>query len=577
MSNRLQWQTVDVDEGEAQWLGEKLGIPRPLAVVLKGRGFSTPDDVNDFLTPRLSSLSDPFELPCMDEAVTRIHKALSTGEKIAVFGDYDADGVTSAALLVSVLERLGANVGTFLPQRIRDGYGLTPGALSHCIDEHSPSLVISVDCGTTSVEAVKAASEAGVDIVVTDHHEASHDIAPAVAVVNPKLGESRQGELLAGVGVAFKLCHALLKREIEDGNADKPRIDLREYLGLVAMGTVCDIVPLHGENRVLVHHGMRQLNDGPNSVGVKALRKVSGAQDRLQCYHLGFLLGPRLNAVGRLGSAMPALELLTTTDATRAASLAEELNAANADRKTIEKSILEDAISELESEFDETLSFGLCAGRETWDLGVVGIVASRLCRKYNRPSVVVAFDANGEGRGSCRSVQNVDLVEVLGGCSDLLESYGGHSMAAGVALTRDRMPAFKARFNELCAERLRGTDMRPVQKVDAWLKNLGEADSRLYEGLERMRPFGCGNPSPVWGVKHVRCVGQPRRVGADGAHLKLTLASGGTQMDAIGFGMGDIDLPDGAMDALFELDENRFRGNVSLQMRLKDLRESQGS
>ncbi len=575
MDHRLQWRTADVNEGEAQWLAEKLGIPRPLAIVLQGRGFSEPGTVEDFLLPRLSKLSDPFLLPGMADAVTRIHEALHAGEKVAVFGDYDADGVTSTALLVSVLRRLGGNVGAFLPQRSRDGYGLTPSALGHCVEDHGPSLIISVDCGTTSVEAVEAASKLGVDVVVTDHHEISHDVAPAVAVVNPKLGESGELALLAGVGVTFKLCHALIKRDLEEGSAEKPRVDLREFLGLVAIGTVCDIVPLSGENRILVHHGMKQLSKGHSSVGIEALREVAGSKGKIQSYHLGFLLGPRLNAAGRLGSAMPALELLTTTDSDRAAELARELDAANTDRKSIENSILEEAIADLGQEFDESSSYGLCVGREGWDIGVVGIVASRLCRRYNRPSVVIAFDEKGGGRGSCRSIQDVDLVEVLEGCSDVLETYGGHSMAAGLALTKDSLGEFKAVFNRLCAERLQGTDLRPVQNVDAWLKNLGEADSNLYSSLEKMRPFGCGNPSPVWGVRHVTCVGQPRRVGADGDHLKLTLASGGTQMDAIGFRMGDMQVPQGAMDVLFELDENSFRGNVSLQMKLKDFRVSE--
>lgn len=576
MAHRLQWRTIDVNEGESQWLADKLGIPRPLAAVLQGRGLSKPGAIEDFLSPRLSKLSDPFLLPGMPNAVERIHRALKDGEKIAVFGDYDADGVTSTALLLSVLRRLGGNVGAFLPQRARDGYGLTPGAMGHCVDDHGPSLVISVDCGTTSVEAVEAASKLGVDVVVTDHHEISHEIAPAVAVVNPKLGEPGEMSLLAGVGVTFKLCHALLKRDVENGNAEKPRFDLREYLGLVAIGTVCDIVPLSGENRILVHHGLRQLNKDPYGVGMAALREVAGAKDRIQSYHLGFVIGPRLNAVGRLGSAMPALELLTTDDPERARELAQELDAANADRKSIENGILEDAVAELGKTFDEGSSYGLCVGKEGWDIGVVGIVASRLCRKYNRPSVVIAFDDKGEGRGSCRSIQNVDLVEVLKECSDTLDSYGGHSMAAGLGLTRDSLEEFNVSFNKLCAERLRGNDLRPVQQVDAWLKNLGEADSTLYNSLERMRPFGCGNPTPVWGVRHVTCVGQPRRVGADGDHLKLTLASGRTQMDAIGFRMGDIEVPQEPMDVLFELDENSFRGNVSLQMKIKDLRASEG-
>lgn len=574
-TSRLQWQSQDADAGRIDALCDALKCPRPVAAMLVGRGMDDPDDVRAFMSPRLSNLTDPFLVHDMDVAVERVIRALDGGERITVFGDYDVDGLTATALVVSVLGHLGADITSFTPCRRRDGYGLTEGAYRRCVAEHNPGLLITVDCGTNSQESIRLASETGLDVIVTDHHEVSDPVVPALAVLNPKLGAPPAARHLCGVGVAFKLCHAILKTLLADGReADTNELDLRDHLGLVALGTVCDIVPLRGENRAMVRYGLQRLEQ-TSKAGVAALREVAKVKPPLSCYHLGFFLGPRINAAGRLYSAEPALELLLTDDCARAAELAGDLDGANRERRQIEQSIVDDVAAELEKTFDPDATFGIVVGDPAWDVGVVGIVASRLCRRYGRPAVVIAFDEDGLGRGSCRSVESVDLVAALDACSSHLDTCGGHKAAAGLSLRQEALPAFRDAFNAYCSKELKGRDLRPVQVVDAWLDHLGEADARLLAYIDRLRPLGRGNPAPVWGVRHVTPVGPPRRVGRDGAHLKMTVAGGGSQIDTIGFGLGETVLPEGPLDLLFELEQNEFRGNVTLQLKLHDLRSSE--
>lgn len=575
--SQKHWKTVEVDEALADNLARELDVPRPIAVVLVGRGLGEPEKAEQFLNPRLSDLSDPFILPGMTDAVKHIWDAILDRRKIAIYGDYDADGITGTALLVSVLQTFGGCVDTFLPSRLLDGYGLTVGALSRCIEIHKPDLIITVDCGTGSIEAVEAAGRAGVDVIVTDHHEISGACAPALAVVNPKLGDNENTMALAGVGTVFKLCHALIKYGLEKQRQEVADIDLRNWLDLVAIGTVADIVPLLCENRILVRHGLALINGsdqkdiqaGSRRAGLKALIQVARIQTRIDCYHLGFIIGPRLNAAGRLGSAETALELLLTSDPDRARHLAGELDAANSERKRIEEAIVTEAVREIDDYFDEDRNFGLVAGRKGWHVGTIGIVAAKLCSRYRRPAAVIAFDEHGHGRGSCRSIESVNIVDVLRECADLLVSSGGHEMAAGLAMESGKLDAFRSRFNELCAAKLDGRDLRQVRNVDSWI-TLGEADERLFTAIQKLKPLGMGNPTPTWGVSNVRLVGRPRKVGKD--HLKMIVASGGSQLDAIAFGMAEREVPEGPMDILFYLQENTYMGRQSLQLNVKDFR-----
>jgi len=569
-----QWVTVEVDEARARALASVLALSLPVAKVLLSRGIDSPAAAERFLHPRLSDLSDPFEMHGMREAVDRIWRAIDAGERITVYGDYDCDGVTSTAMLMLVLTRLGATASSFLPRRLEDGYGFSIGALEKVIEETHPSLIVTADCGTRSIETVADAAAQGIDVIITDHHEGQGLVLPAaVAVINPKLGAPADVEPLAGVGVVFKLCHGLVKQALSDGRSQAGAIDLREYLDLVAIGTVADVVPLTGENRTLVRHGLNRLNGSAARCGIQALVRVAGIRTRLDCYHLGFLIGPRLNAAGRLGSADVGLELLMTDDPARARRLAGQLDASNRERKRIEEVIIEEAASEIEAAFDPRQSFGLVASRRGWHIGTIGIVAARLAGRFKRPSVVISIDEDGLGRASCRSVNSVNLVSILDRCSDLLVAYGGHTQAAGLTIREEHVAAFRTRFNEACSGLIDDEDLGLTHTVDAWI-SLADADQALIESVEALRPLGLGNPTPIWGVKGVRILGQPKLVGSN--HLKMTVSCGATQMDAIGFGMAGRKLGRNGHDLLFQVQQNTYMGKDTIQLSLKDFKSSEG-
>jgi single-stranded-DNA-specific exonuclease len=547
-------------------------LPAPLACMLAGRGVRTAADLDRFLRPRLSDMTDPFLLPGMQAAVDRLWAAIQGGESIVVYGDYDVDGITSAALMVLVLERLGAKVSAYLPSRMEEGYGLGMEALQRCLEQFHPGLIVTTDCGTGSVDAIRMAGEAGVDVVVTDHHEAGGVVASAAAVVNPKLGEDLQARMLAGVGVAFKVCHALIKQGRDAGRPEVEGVDLRDYLDLVALGTIADVVPLMGENRILACHGLAKLNRRER-MGLQALGEVAGANGELGAYHVAYVLGPRLNAAGRMGSADAALELLLTRQESRARSLAAELEMSNRERKRIEKEILDEAVGRIEAMFDPEVHHGIVVGDEGWHIGVIGIVASKLSGRYGRPAIVVGFDEDGMGRGSCRSVEGFNLLEGLKTCESLLKQYGGHAMAAGLEVHRDHFEGFQEAFCAACATALGGRDLRKTLTMEGWVGMGDVQDKEFLRVLEGMAPFGEGNPEPVWGMKEVRVEGAPRVVG--GSHLKMTVVSGGRACETIGFGMGDREVPGGPLDVAFTVRRNTFQGRTTLQLQLQDFRAAE--
>ena len=606
-------------------------FPRAIVSLLVQRGCKTEEGISQLINCGLRSLRDPFELPDMDQAVERIWRALGDGEKITVFGDYDADGICSTALLVRVLRSLGGEVSAFIPNRLDDGYGLSPDSLATCVEQNSPTLIVTVDCGTNSCEAVEKAKTLGIDVVITDHHEPGDSIADAVAVVNPKVlkngnpprpsdtppreGNSaevasdqeipvkgvnsvqsppREGcpeggvgspdqkvpslegcpkggvgsppdSILAGVGVAFKLCHALVKAGRDANNASAATIDLKDYLDFVAVATVTDMVPLLGENRALVRAGFQTLENSKNA-GWNALKKLAGVTGPIEAYHAGFTFGPRINAAGRIGRPDEALELFLTDLPATADEKARFLDQANRERQAIEKEIVKEAIDEIDATFDAEKDFGLVIAREGWHIGVIGIVASRLVRRYGRPVAVIGMD-NGSGRGSCRSIDAFNLLDGLNACSGLLKQFGGHTMAAGLDIEEQNLEAFKEQFNAIAAEQLKEADLRPVLKIDQKIK-LSEADATLMDGLKRAGPFGQDNPEPIWAICGVTV--DDSRILKE-KHLKLSLSDGNARIDAIGFNMAEK-LPAGPVDVAFTLQENTWNNRTTLQLNLKDIR-----
>jgi len=562
------WKFNKIDEQILRRICDDFGMPEPLARVLAARGFANADCLESFLNPCLRKLGDPFLLSGMELTVERIWHALDHKETIAVFGDYDVDGITATALLTRILKTLGGIIKPFIPNRLDEGYGLSPDALERCITECRPSLIITVDCGTNSVESVATAQKKGIGVIVTDHHQPAERIAEGLAVINPKLEDQSNLKDLAGVGVAFKLAHALLKYGRRNGRIEAQSVELRDYLDLVALGTVADMVPLLGENRIFVRYGLAQLHQ-TRWPGLAALKLVSRIQESPETWHLGYVLGPRINAAGRIGDPVQALRLLTTDDQQEAEKIARELDTINRERQDIEKAITNEAIEKIDAYFDSATHYGLVVDGEGWNPGVVGIVASRICHRYYRPTIVLGIDADHRARGSCRSIEEYDILEGLRACSTHLIKYGGHKLAAGVELLQEDIEAFRQAFNAATARCLAGLDLSPMQPIDACLSP-GAITRSLIDGLKKLQPFGQGNPEPVWALRNVKVQGVPRVLGEQ--HLKFSVEAGNSIFEVIAFNFSQDKLPDGALDIAFVLKENTWNGKTSLQLQLKDVR-----
>lgn len=569
------WLEAESCPVESQRLSEQYGLPLPIARILARRGLHDDQQIEAFLKPGKKDLSDPMQLPDMERAVSRIWEAILHEEPILIFGDYDVDGVTSTALLYRVLEMLGGKVQWFIPNRKDDGYGLSPEAIQHCLQTFDPKLIVTVDCGTGSAEAVELARESGVDVVVTDHHEASGEVAKAYALVNPKLGETEEVRMLAGVGVAFKVCHAMILWGCQHDYPRSKEANMRQLMYLVALGTVADMVPLVGENRVLARIGIEKLNDPYlTDPGIKALVSNAGIQQEMSSYHIGFVLGPRINAAGRIGSPDIALEMLLSRSDRHADRQAKILEKANKERQAIEEEIRNEAMQMLEPDFDASVPGVLVVASRGWHAGVVGIVASRLVRRFHRPAIVISIAEDGIGRGSCRSIEGFDLIQHLQVADDLLMQYGGHRMAAGLDIREADIDQFRERINGRAREVMADTDLRPRQHLDGWIETTDLCE-RFLQAQNRLMPFGHDNPVPVWGLRGIE-VDKIQRVGRDKQHLRLIFQTpqGGKQ-DAIGFGLGKKEVPDGPLDLAFQLRTNEFRGETRLQLMLQDFRAAE--
>ncbi|MDE1169979.1 MAG: single-stranded-DNA-specific exonuclease RecJ [Verrucomicrobium sp.] len=544
------------EEAAAAELSRALGVEPLVAALLVRRGFPTPEAAQHFLTPRLGDLFDPFLLTDLKEAAITIAGAVARREPIAVFGDYDADGITSSALLCRFLRALGGNAEPFLPLRREEGYGLTRAAAARCLETLRPKLLVAVDCGTSSHAEIAWLKEQGVEAVVVDHHELPETLPACRAFVNPHRDDPAQpaaasARQLASVGLVFKLCHGLLKLE----PAWRERIDLRDHLDLVAVGTVADLVPLRNENRILVRHGLARLDQGGNP-GLQALIAVAGVRRPVTADDIGFRIAPRINASGRLDDAAASLRLLLTDDPAEAARLAEALDGQNRERQTLEQQTYDEALSLLGGALPEG---ALILGRRGWHVGVIGIVASRLQKRYGRPAIVIGIDENGEGKGSGRSVEGCSLVLGLQEAAPLLLRFGGHEMAAGLSIREEHLPTFQDRFNGWLRKAVRPEDLVPRLRVDAAL-DPAEISENLYHSLDRLAPFGRENPQPVFALRRVALRRPPQAVKR---HIKLFLDG---EREAIGFGFADRAYPGGPLSIAGSLSWDDYRGRVQVRM-----------
>ncbi|MES2709243.1 MAG: single-stranded-DNA-specific exonuclease RecJ [Verrucomicrobiota bacterium] len=534
--------------------------------LLAQRGIRGGEDAERFLHPKLRELGDPLLLPDMEKAVVRLLRAVDSREAVVLYGDYDVDGVTSLTLLHTLLKAYGLEVRCFLPLRMEEGYGITHDGLERCLSEGPATLLVAVDCGTTSRTETAWLKERGIDVIVLDHHEPDPDRLPdAVAVVNPKRGKG--WHYLCSAGVVFKVAHAMGKKR------RLPDFDLKAELDLVALATVADIMPLVEENRLLVRQGLDRLAT-TRRVGLRALIEVSGIHEPYTSMDLGFRLGPRLNAAGRLDTAHAALDLLLCDDMQEAREIARDLDLQNRERQTLEQRIQAEAVAQAGQWMrDAEPPHSLVIASRGWHPGVVGIVAARLMRQFYRPVFVIAVDEDGNGKGSGRSVPGVSLVAALDACRPLLMGGGGHEMAAGVTVREENLEAFRQAFLAHVRSQVGDGKLEPHLYLDAETR-LEELTMDFLEDYDQLQPFGSSNPQPVFMARGVYPSAEPRLLRE--RHWRLEVIQEGTMRTAMWFNAGDQSLPPPPWDIAFHVDRNVFRGNVSVQLLVQGLKPSKG-
>lgn len=559
------WKVKTPAPALSRIFARKLGISQVLAQLLINRGIHTIEQGRLFLSSELESLHHPLLFSDMKKAVTRILKAIKAGEKILVYGDYDADGLTATALLANVFRHLGREVDCYVPNRLIEGYGLHLEVLQKA-RENGTDLVITVDCGISALSEARWAGENDLDLIITDHHEPPAELPPAFAVINPKIpGCEYPFKELAGVGVALKLAQALLEAAGMGGET------WQEYLDLACLGTIADIVPVHGENRILVKHGLPVLANTKRA-GLEALIALSGVKkDNLGPREVGFGLAPRLNAAGRIGSPSLALRLLLTDNAEEARELACELNRENQERQKIESAVLGEALGLLEERPDLAKSSVITLASDGWHSGVIGIVASRLADRFYRPVVLVSLEGP-EGRGSARSIPDFNIYKALNYCEKHLLDFGGHEAAAGFTIKSSNIESFFMDLNKYAEQVIGGKNMVPRLDIDGFV-DIEQISEELVNEIEKLRPFGHANPGPLLGCRSAPLM-ESRGVGKGGAHLKLRLRTDNTVLDGIGFNLGayaEILATAESVDLAFVPEMNEYNGKRTVQLEVKDL------
>lgn len=566
---KYRWSIAPSQPALTSFLARELKISPLLAQCLLNRGFSEPEPISRFLEPRLKNLGDPFLLPNMRAAVERLCAARERGELIVIFGDYDVDGVTSTTLLVEFLRSLGWKVESYLPHRMEEGYGLSQSGVENCLAKFPAQLLLAVDCGSTAVDTIQWLNDRGVDVIVLDHHQVSSPAPSAHALVNPQLAadEAPSSRELCSVGLAFKLAHAVLKHGRATGLPGADTFDLRPCLDLVALGTIADLVPLTGENRILVSAGIERLNTTQRP-GLVALKEVAGIEGEVGGYEVGFQLAPRLNAAGRLETAEESLRLLLAATLKEAEPIAQALDSRNRERQKIERSISDEAIGAIRARFDPAKDHVIVEGQLMWHIGVVGIVASRVMQEFYRPTLIIGGEGE-EWRGSGRSIEGFDLAAALRECDDLLVRHGGHAMAAGVTVHPNQIDPLRARLNDLARRTLKPEQFQPSLRLDAEVTAADLTLDRLRE-LQRLEQTGMGNPAVrlvMRGVSHAKPL---QRMGAERKHAKLWVTDGRRTLEAVLWNVGDGALPVGRFDLAFAPQLNEFNGSTTVQLKVLD-------
>ncbi len=561
LKSRTRWILQQADNVKKEKLMKELNITSLVAALLVNRGIDSPEEASSFLYGKEQTFHDPFSLIGMDIAVSRINEAIKKSEPILIFGDYDADGVTSTSVMMMTLQELGANVQYYIPNRFTEGYGPNEQAFRHAA-ENGVKLIITVDTGISAIHEANVAKELGVDLIITDHHEPGPVLPDALAIIHPKLENSPYPfRDLAGVGVAFKLAHALLGKMPE------------HLLELAAIGTIADLVPLIGENRLIAKRGIDYLKRTSN-LGLQALlQQTKTDPSAINEESIGFLIGPRLNAAGRLDSADIAVDLLLTRDSYEAQTIAEEIEELNKQRQAIVNEIAAEAFKEVEEKYPIEENAVIVVGKPGWNAGVIGIVASKLVDRFYRPAIVLSIDEEkGLAKGSARSIVGFDLFQNLSTCRDILPHFGGHPMAAGMTLSLKDVDLLRDRLNQLANEQLSEEDFIPVTQLDGEME-LSEVDLAAIEEMQLLSPFGVNNPKPRIKLKDSN-IAQMKKIGAEQNHLKLVLEENGVSLDGVGFGLGhlyDEVSPHSKLSVIGEIAINEWNNMRKPQIFLQDL------
>lgn len=576
-SNKFRWVYSKADINLVNNIMAWAGISRPIAEIISKKGISSKEELNNYLNLPLTAILNPFELINMDKAADRLATAVINREKICIYGDYDVDGISSTSLLYIFLKSLSQNIIYYIPNRLEEGYGLNSEAIKE-IASNKVNLIVTVDCGIGADKEVELASSLGIDVIVTDHHRPADNIPKkAYAIINPMLEEDTYPfKGLAGVGVAFKLVMAL-RFKLRERNYFKDEVpNIKSLLDIVTLGTVADVMPLTHENRIFVKHGLDILSSSNNRLGIRELKNVIGIiqNEQIKTSHVGFMIAPRINAVGRMGSSDRSLKLLVTDDIKEAKTLATELDNENKYRQSIEREILKETFDKIDENSLAEKRRGLVLYSKEWHPGVVGIVASRVVDKYFRPTLVLTSDGACY-KGSARSIPRFHLYNGLQDISDCLLSFGGHKYAAGVKVDYDKINELEERFDDIVKKTLSDEDFIPEINIDAYLE-AKDINISLIEDLSMLEPYGAGNKEPVFAMSKVRKNNQEEFVGKDSSHLKCIFEKDGIYFESIGYNMKDckgIVSDSDYFDIVFTVSLNRYKGNDYIQLIIKDIKK----
>ncbi len=562
-----QWILIeDYEPSQLSSFAQKLRVPQVIAKILLNRGICNYENAKVFFRPDINQLHNPFDMRDMDVAVDRLVAAIKQQEKIVIYGDYDVDGTTSVALLLLFLKQFGLQPLFYIPNRIKDGYGLSDEGIRE-IHQWNADLIITTDCGITAFDEVELANNLGIDVIVSDHHEPSEILPKAIAVLNPKRKDCDYPfKELAGVGVAYKLIQ---------GACEKMQLDQKmstQFLDLVAIGSTADIVPLLSENRILVNAGLEQLNRDPK-MGIRAILLSSRVLSRtINTGQILFTIAPRINAVGRMGSADRAVDLLTAESQARANEIAAVLENENQNRRNIDEDTFQEALVLLKDQYNPDIDKVIVLAKDDWHPGVIGIVASKIVERFYRPTVMISLK-NGTGKGSARSIQGFDIFQAIKTCEKLVSAYGGHKYAAGLSIKSENIPQLKSQLNKYAVNVMDEKILIPKIRIDSEL-NLNDIDGKFVRILNLFAPFGPQNIRPVFMSSNLQVVGLPQIVGNN--HLKFKVRQNGVVIEAIGFNLGDLiyrlDPGEKNLDMVYSIDENLYKGKKTLQLRVKDLR-----